>query len=78
MDNQQRKDEITRFHLIIEDIVEDKNVSYMEAICHYCDQTGLEIEVAAKLVSSALKSKIRVEAECLNLVEKNKSKKITI
>jgi hypothetical protein len=78
MDFQQRKDEVANFHLVIEELVETKNVSYVDAICLYCEQTGLEVEVAAKLVSNTLKSKIRVEAEALNLVEKNKSKKIVI
>jgi hypothetical protein len=45
----------------------------MDAIIGYCEQTGMEIDVASTLVSSALKAKLREEAESLNLL-KAKSK----
>jgi hypothetical protein len=43
----------------------------MDAICHHCKETGLEIEVAATMISSALKAKIREEAQELNLLKKS-------
>jgi hypothetical protein len=42
----------------------------MDAICHHCKETGLEIEVAATLISPALKSKIKEEAQDNNLLKK--------
>ena len=42
----------------------------MDAICHHCKETGLEIEVAATLISSALKAEIKEEAQDLNLLKK--------
>ena len=65
------KEEITDFSLRIEDLVWEKDISYMEAILLYCENTGFEIEVAAKLISSALRSKIKMEAEELNFLPKS-------
>ena len=43
----------------------------MDAICHHCKETGLEIEVAATLISSALKAKIKEEAQDNNMLKKS-------
>ena len=72
------KDEITTFSLSIESLARDKNLSYMDAIIEYCSQTGLEIEVAAKLISGALKSKIKIEAEELHFLPKSNTTKLPI
>jgi hypothetical protein len=72
------KDEITTFSLTIESIAYEKNTSYMDAILLYCEQTGFEIEVAAKLISGALKSKIKMEAEELHFLPKSNTAKLPI
>jgi hypothetical protein len=72
------KEEILNFSLAIEKIATDKNISYMDAIISYCDDTGFEIEIAAKLISGALKSKIRVEAEDLNFLPKSNTSKLPV
>jgi len=43
----------------------------METIVQYCEDTGIEIEVAATLISSHLKARIREEAQAVNLIKKN-------
>ena len=48
----------------------------MDAIVMHCESTGLEIELAAKLVSGALKSKIQLEAEELNFLPKSNTTKL--
>ena len=53
------KDEMTTFSLTIETLVAKNNIPYMDAVLMYCEETGLEVEIAAKLVSGALKSKIQ-------------------
>lgn len=65
------KEEIKKFSLMVEELVSKDGSGYMDAICHYCKETGLEIEVAATLISSSLKSKIREEAQEFNLLKKN-------
>lgn len=70
------KDEVTDFSINIEQLVETKSIPYMDAIIMYCEQTGLEVEVAAKLISSALKAKIQLEAEDLHFLPKSNTSRL--
>jgi hypothetical protein len=70
--------EIAKFSLEIEELIETKSIPYIDAVVLYCQQTGLEVELAAQLVSGAMKSKIRTEAEALHFLPKNKSKKLPV
>lgn len=72
------KDEMTTFSLSVETIVAKKNIPYMDAVLIYCEETGLEIEVAAKLISGALKSKIQLEAEDLHFLPKSNTTKLPL
>ena len=72
------KDQILKFSLEIESIAQTKMISYMDAIVLYCENTGFEIEIAAKLISGALKAKIKTEAENLNFLSKSKTNKLPI
>lgn len=65
------KQEILEFSLMIEDLTGELKCSHIDAIVHYCEKTGMEIESASSLVSSALKAKIAEEAEELNLLKKS-------
>ena len=64
------KEEQLEFSNLIENLATTQKLGLMDAICHHCKQTGLEIEVAATLISAPLKSKIKMEAEDLNLLKK--------
>jgi hypothetical protein len=65
------RDEIKEFSMMVEKLATDEHLGLMDAICHHCKETGLEIEVAATMISSALKAKIREEAQELNLLKKS-------
>jgi hypothetical protein len=65
------KDEIAEFSKLIRDIAYELEISHMDAIINHCDETGMEVEVASTLLSSALKSQIKEEAQSLNLIKKN-------
>ena len=65
------RDEIKKFSMMIEALVIEHKLGYMDAICHHCKETGLEIEVAATLISSALKAKIKDEAQENNMLKKS-------
>ena len=65
------KNEISEFSTLIEELSKTLRLSRMDAIVHHCEQTGMEIDVASTLVSSALKSKIREEAQELNLLKRS-------
>ena len=64
------KDEIRNFSLMIEEMAIKLRCSCMDAILQHCKESGLEVEVASTLISTALKSKIREEAQELNLIKK--------
>ena len=63
------KDEMAKFAKAIDGLVANTDFNYIEAIVEYCRQTGLEIEVAASLVNSNLKSKLANDALDLNLLK---------
>lgn len=71
-------DEINKFSLAIEELVYMKDIPYIDAIVMYCEESGFEVEMAAKLVSGVLKSKIRIEAEDLHYIAKSNTSKLPI
>jgi thymidine kinase len=65
------REEIKNFSMLIEKVAASEKIGLMDAICHYCKDSGLEVEIAATLISSALKAKIKEEAQSLNLIKKS-------
>lgn len=63
-------EEIQKFSKIIEELASSLGLTRMEAILYHCEETGLEVEIASTLVSSALKSKITEEAISENLIKR--------
>ena len=63
-------EEIQKFSKVIEEQATRLGLTRMEAILHHCEETGLEVEIASTLVSSALKSKITEEAISENLIKR--------
>lgn len=68
------KTEIEEFSNTIISLAFESGESIMDTIVEYCEKNGLEIDVASTLISSFLKSKIRAEAEELNLLKKKSTK----
>lgn len=71
------KQEMRKFAFEIDSIVANTELNYLEAIVEYCKKTGLEVEVAATLVNSALKEKIESDVMSRNLL-KVKTNKLPI
>ncbi len=71
-------EEINKFSIRIENLVEKKKLSYMDAILHYCETTDTEPESIAKLVSGVLKSKIQIEAEELHFIRRSGTGKLPL
>ena len=65
------KEEIKEFSLLIEELANKLRCNHIDAIVEHCKQSGLEIEVASTLVSSALKAKIREDAQDNNMMRKS-------
>ena len=68
------REEMSKFAKAIEGLVANTDLNYIEAIVQYCKDTGLEIEVAASLVNSNLKSKLTADAMDLNLLKEKGSR----
>ena len=71
------KDEMHKFSVEIESLVANTDYTYLESIVEHCKKIGLEMEVAATLITPPLKSRIEEQAEKLNLL-KNKSSRLPI
>lgn len=68
------KDEMAKFAKAIDRIVAETGSNYIDAIVEYCKETGLEVEMAASLVNSNLKSKLTADAMDLNLLKEKGSR----
>jgi len=71
------KEEQKKFAFTIDTMAATNRTNYLETIVDYCNQTGLEIEVASALINKNLKKKIENEAADKNLL-KVKSAKLPI
>jgi hypothetical protein len=58
------------FSLYIEELVQDKRLSYMDAVLHYCEQNMLEPADVAALINRSLKDKIENDFRDLNYLPK--------
>jgi len=63
-------DDKEKFSKIIMNLVEQDNISYIEAITEYCERVQLEIDIAAKLLTPSIISKISEEAMKGNIIPK--------
>jgi hypothetical protein len=68
------KDEMAKFSKTIETLVSDTNYNYIEAVIEHCRETGLEVEVAATLCNSNLKSKLENDAMDNNMFKVKSSR----
>lgn len=71
-------EDILTFAENIENRVEMYDISYMDAVVMYCEETGLEIELAAKLIHGKIKDSIKTEAENLHYLPKSNTARLPI
>lgn len=71
-------DDINRFSMAIEELVYMKDVSYIDAVVMYCEENQFDIEIASKLISGVLKSKIKLEAEDLHFLKKSNTSQLPL
>lgn len=50
------------------DTVQEKNLSYMDAIVWLCEKNNIEIEDIRKYVNPIIKNKLEAEAKQLNMI----------
>ena len=65
------KTEINEFSEMIALLTKENKITHLDAILHHCEQTGMEVDVASSLISIALKTKIKEEAQENNMLKKS-------
>ena len=58
-------------NITLEELVVEKNITYIEAIVEYANSIDVEIESIAKMLNKSIKDKIEVEAQGLNMLKKS-------
>ena len=67
-----------KFAIEIEKIVAEDEINYIDAICHYCEINGLEVDSISKLVSKPLKERLKYDAINLNFMKKTARAKLPL
>ncbi len=63
----------------IETLVQvNKDMNYIDAIIHFCDKNGIDVESVPKLISKPLKEKIKCDAQELNFMKKTSRAKLPV
>jgi hypothetical protein len=70
----------SKFSLEIEKIVLHSNgeLNYIEAVITFCEENDIEIESVPKLLSKALKEKLKCDAQRLSFMKKSSKAKLPI
>tara|TARA_X000001382_G_C3137939_1_gene168539 strand:- start:274 stop:531 length:258 start_codon:yes stop_codon:yes gene_type:complete len=69
----------TKFVQEIEELVKDNSdMSYIDAIIHFCDQSSIDLESVPKLITKPLKEKLKYEAMELNFLRRNSRAKLPL
>ena len=63
-------DEIKTFSTMIEELSKFIDEDILDTIVYHCEQTGLEVDIAATLISPPLKSRMMEQARKKNLLKK--------
>ena len=60
------------FSLMIEGIVKEKRVSYMDAVVDYCEKNDIDLTTVNPMINKSLKEKIKNEAVNLKMLKEKK------
>ncbi len=69
---------VAKFSAEVETLVNNDDMSYIDAIIHYCDSNDIELETVPKLISKPLKEKLKHEAQQLNFIKKTSRAKLML
>ena len=59
-------------------VLENKSMSYIDAIIHFCEKNNIDVEFVPKLITKPLKDKIKYEATELNFLKKSSRAKLPL
>ena len=69
----------SRFAQEIEELVQvNRDMNYIDAIVHFCEQNNIDIESVPKLISKPLKEKIKCDAQELNFMKRTSRAKLPV
>jgi hypothetical protein len=68
----------SKFSLEIEKIVAEEGMNYIDAICHYCEINGIEVDSITKLISKPLKERLKYDAINLNFMKKTSRARLPV
>jgi len=60
----------SKFTKMVVKTVQNKKLSYLDAVVHLCEEHNIEIDDIRKYISPVIKDKIEVEAQKLNFIPK--------
>jgi len=60
------------FSLMIEGIVKEKRITYMDAIIDYCEKNDIDLSTVKSIVNKSLREKIKSEAVDLKMLKEKK------
>lgn len=59
-----------KFTKLIAEVVQEKSLSYMDAVLYLCEKNSIDPEDVKKFISPVIKGKIEAEARALNFLPK--------
>ena len=59
-------------------VLHNKDMNYIDAIVHFCDQNNIDVEAVPNLIPKPLKENIKYEAQELNFMKKTSRAKLPI
>mgnify|MGYP006266284663 CR=1 FL=1 len=70
----------SKFSMEIENLVKQNNgdLNYIDAVVLYCTENNIEIDTVSKLISKALKEKIKYDAQKLNYIKRSSNAKLFV
>ncbi len=59
-------------------VLNNKDMNYIDAIVHFCEQNNLDLESVPKLIPKPLKEKIKYDAQQLNFMKRTSRAKLPV
>lgn len=57
-------------------VIDNNDMNYIDAVVHFCEVNGIELDGVNKLISKPLKEKLRYDAQRLNFIKKTSRAKL--
>ena len=59
-------------------VLDNEDMSYIDAIVHFCEMNSIDVESVPKLISKPLKEKLKYEAMELNFLKRTSRAKLPL